>query len=161
GDVARAGELDVILADPGVDMPGIDIVQPPDGADAAAAQLVTAINEHPLAAAALVMLLRGAANRSVIDGLVAESTPYSMLQARPDPANRARASAARLVADPDTALALPAVGMGVMPGAGGPVSRPRRIGRRRTAYLALSGVRLDATTACAWGLVDEVAASRP
>ena len=40
--------------------------------------------------------------------------------------------------------------------AGGTVSLPRRIGRQRTAYLALSGRRLDVATAHAWGLVDAV-----
>jgi enoyl-CoA hydratase/carnithine racemase len=48
--------------------------------------------------------------------------------------------------------------MGLIPGAGGTVSIPRRIGRQRTAYLALSGVRLDAETARRWGLIDEVRA---
>jgi enoyl-CoA hydratase/carnithine racemase len=279
-DLTRAAALDVVLADPGVDLPGIDIVQTPEGADAAAAQLVAAINEHPLASAALVMLLRGAANRSVGEGLVAESTTYSMLQAgpefcewlrlRPPPSRRddgpcarverddttlrvtlprphvhnafsarmreelldalavaaadpsitsvvldgdgpsfcsggdldefgtspdpatahlvrvARSAgaalhgvadrvtahihgacfgagielpafAARVVADPDTVIALPEVAMGLIPGAGGTVSLPRRIGPRRTAYLALSGARLDAPTALSWGLVDSVA----
>jgi enoyl-CoA hydratase/carnithine racemase len=46
--------------------------------------------------------------------------------------------------------------MGLVPGAGGTVSLPRRIGRQRTAWLALSGVRLDAATAHQWGLVDEI-----
>jgi len=36
------------------------------------------------------------------------------------------------------------------------VSLPRRIGRHRTALLALAGRRLDASTAMAWGLVDEL-----
>lgn len=67
------------------------------------------------------------------------------------------AFAGRVVARPGTEIALPEVGLGLVPGAGGTVSLPRRIGRHRTAYLALSGVRLDATTAHAWGLVDEVA----
>jgi enoyl-CoA hydratase/carnithine racemase len=44
--------------------------------------------------------------------------------------------------------------MGLIPGAGGTVSLPRRIGRWRTAYLALSGQRLDLPTALTWGLVD-------
>ena len=41
-------------------------------------------------------------------------------------------------------------------GAGGTVSLPRRIGRQRTLYLALSGARIPAETAHAWGLVDEL-----
>ena len=46
--------------------------------------------------------------------------------------------------------------MGLVPGAGGTASIPRRIGRQRTAYLALSNRRLDAETALAWGLIDEI-----
>jgi enoyl-CoA hydratase/carnithine racemase len=48
--------------------------------------------------------------------------------------------------------------MGLVPGAGGTASIPRRIGRQRTAYLALTGERIDAHTAHAWGLVDEIVA---
>jgi enoyl-CoA hydratase/carnithine racemase len=48
------------------------------------------------------------------------------------------------------------VGMGLIPGAGGTVSIPRRIGRWRTAWMALSGERVDAGTAHEWGLVDEL-----
>jgi Enoyl-CoA hydratase/isomerase len=51
---------------------------------------------------------------------------------------------------------LPEAGMGLIPGAGGTVSIPRRIGRWRTFYLAVTGHHLDAATALAWGLVDEV-----
>ena len=47
--------------------------------------------------------------------------------------------------------------MGLIPGAGGTVSLPARIGRHRTALLALAGVAIDAPTALAWGLVDEIA----
>lgn len=50
---------------------------------------------------------------------------------------------------------LPELTMGLIPGAGGTVSLPRRIGRWRTAYLALSGQRLDLPTALTWGLVDD------
>ena len=42
------------------------------------------------------------------------------------------AYARRVVAAPDTRLQLPEVAMGLIPGAGGTVSIPRRIGRRRT-----------------------------
>jgi enoyl-CoA hydratase/carnithine racemase len=55
-----------------------------------------------------------------------------------------------------TTFRLPEVGMGLIPGAGGTVSIPRRIGRWRTLYLALSGRPLDAETALGWGLVDAV-----
>ncbi|MFJ8023530.1 enoyl-CoA hydratase/isomerase family protein [Streptomyces sp. NPDC096311] len=68
------------------------------------------------------------------------------------------AFAGRVVATRDTVIRLPEVGMGLIPGAGGTVSIPRRIGRWRTLYLALSGVGLDAATAARWGLVDELTA---
>ena len=67
------------------------------------------------------------------------------------------AFAGRVVARPGSTFALPEVGMGLVPGAGGTVSIPHRIGRQRTAWLALTGESLDADTALAWGLVDEVA----
>jgi hypothetical protein len=54
----------------------------------------------------------------------------------------------------DAFFQLPELSMGLIPGAGGTVSLPRRIGRWRTAYLALSGLRLDLPTALTWGLVD-------
>jgi enoyl-CoA hydratase/carnithine racemase len=66
------------------------------------------------------------------------------------------AYASRVVAAPDTRVRLPEVAMGLVPGAGGTVSIPRRIGRWRTFYIALSGEYVDAATALAWGLVDEV-----
>ncbi len=66
------------------------------------------------------------------------------------------AFADRVIAEPGAFFVLPEVGMGLIPGAGGTVSIPRRIGRWRTAWLALSGERLDVDTALAWGLVDEV-----
>jgi enoyl-CoA hydratase/carnithine racemase len=62
----------------------------------------------------------------------------------------------RIVAHPDTRIALPELSLGLIPGAGGTVSLPRRIGAQRTAYLALSGAAIDAATALEWGLVDEV-----
>lgn len=62
----------------------------------------------------------------------------------------------RIIACEDAFFQLPEVGMGLIPGAGGTVSLPRRIGRQRTAWLGLSGQRIDAQTALGWGLVDEV-----
>ena len=58
--------------------------------------------------------------------------------------------------DPDATIGLPELALGLIPGAGGTVSITRRIGRWRTAYLVLSGCTIDAATALAWGLVDEV-----
>jgi hypothetical protein len=67
------------------------------------------------------------------------------------------AFAGRLEARRDAWFQLPELRYGLIPGAGGTVSIPRRIGRQRTAYLALSMRRLPAATALAWGLVDALA----
>jgi enoyl-CoA hydratase/carnithine racemase len=66
------------------------------------------------------------------------------------------AFAARVLAAPDTRISLPELSLGLIPGAGGTVSLPARIGRHRTARLGLVGEPIDAATALAWGLVDEV-----
>ena len=66
------------------------------------------------------------------------------------------AFSAHVTATPDTFFQLPEVAMGLIPGAGGTVSLVKRIGRQRTAYVALSNARIDATTALAWGLIDEI-----
>jgi enoyl-CoA hydratase/carnithine racemase len=63
---------------------------------------------------------------------------------------------ARIVAAPNSFFWLPEVGLGLVPGAGGTVSLPRRIGRQRTAWLALTRRRLDAEAARSLGLVDEI-----
>lgn len=69
------------------------------------------------------------------------------------------AFAGRLTARPDCRISLPEIGLGLVPGAGGTVSLPRRIGRHRTALLALTGDVIDAATAMAWGLVDAIDAN--
>lgn len=66
------------------------------------------------------------------------------------------AFAGRLTADPGTTFRLPELSMGLLPGAGGTVSLTHRIGRWRTAWMALSGATVDAATAQLWGLVDGV-----
>jgi hypothetical protein len=66
------------------------------------------------------------------------------------------AFAGRVVATPNAGFRLPEIGMGLIPGAGGTVSIPRRVGRWRALHLALTGEVLDAPTALDWGLVDEV-----
>jgi enoyl-CoA hydratase/carnithine racemase len=66
------------------------------------------------------------------------------------------AFADRVVAAPDVAIQLPELALGLVPGAGGTVSVTRRIGRRRTAWLVLTGTFLDAPTALRWGLVDAI-----
>jgi len=66
------------------------------------------------------------------------------------------AFAARVLARANVLFQLPEVSMGLVPGAGGTASIARRIGRQRTAWMALSGARIDAETAIDWGLVDEI-----
>jgi len=66
------------------------------------------------------------------------------------------AFAGRVVARPDATFRLPELSMGLVPGAGGTVSIPRRIGRERFRSMALTGAMIDATTALSWGLVDEI-----
>ena len=56
----------------------------------------------------------------------------------------------------DTVIGLPELALGLVPGAGGTVSITHRVGRRRTAFLGLSGARIDACTALRWGLVDVI-----
>ncbi len=68
------------------------------------------------------------------------------------------AFAGTVIAHPSTVVGLPEVSLGLVPGAGGTASLPRRVGRHRTARLALTGERIDAGTALAWGLVDRVEA---
>jgi hypothetical protein len=64
------------------------------------------------------------------------------------------AFAHRVVADRSTRISLPEVHLGLIPGAGGTVSLPRRIGRHATMLLAVGLPWIDAATALGWGLVD-------
>jgi enoyl-CoA hydratase/carnithine racemase len=66
------------------------------------------------------------------------------------------AAAGRVVARAGSVFRLPEVSMGLIPGAGGTASLPRRIGRQRAAWLAISGATLDAESARVWGLLDAV-----
>lgn len=51
---------------------------------------------------------------------------------------------------------LPELKYGLIPGAGGTASLPRRIGRQKTAYMALTMEKISAKTALDWGLVDGI-----
>jgi enoyl-CoA hydratase/carnithine racemase len=66
------------------------------------------------------------------------------------------AFARHVVATDDTRLGLPELGLGLVPGAGGTVSLPARIGRHRTLRLLLLGDTISAPVALGWGLVDEI-----
>lgn len=65
------------------------------------------------------------------------------------------AFADQVLARDDAIIQLPELAMGLVPGAGGTVGITARIGRWRTAYLALSGASIGVRTALDWGLVDE------
>jgi enoyl-CoA hydratase/carnithine racemase len=66
------------------------------------------------------------------------------------------AFAGHVVAADDARVGLPELGLGLVPGAGGTVSLPARIGRHRTfELLALDGT-ISASAAREWGLVDEL-----
>ncbi|MGM7671121.1 enoyl-CoA hydratase/isomerase family protein [Microbacterium sp. A93] len=64
------------------------------------------------------------------------------------------AFASRITATPGAFFRLPELQMGLIPGAGGCVSIPRRIGRFRTLYMVLSGITVRADRALRWGLID-------
>jgi enoyl-CoA hydratase/carnithine racemase len=66
------------------------------------------------------------------------------------------AFAGRLTATPDAWFQLPELTMGLIPGAGGCVSVPRRIGRQRAGLMILSSRRINAPTALRWGLIDAI-----
>lgn len=66
------------------------------------------------------------------------------------------AFAGRVVAHPDATFSLPELALGLVPGAGGTVSLPRRIGRHGTAHLLFTARPIDAATARSRGLVDEI-----
>ncbi len=64
---------------------------------------------------------------------------------------------ADIAAGPAARFALPELAMGLIPGAGGTLSIPRRIGRRRTLRWLLLGSEIGPETALDWGLVDRLA----
>lgn len=60
------------------------------------------------------------------------------------------------IASANAELGLPEVRLGIMPGYGGTQRLPRLIGRRRALELMLTGERISAQTALAYGLVNRV-----
>ncbi len=60
------------------------------------------------------------------------------------------------VARRDATLGFPETGLGLVPGGGGTQRAPRLIGRGRASWLLLSGERISASQAEAWGLVEFV-----
>lgn len=63
------------------------------------------------------------------------------------------AGAGRRTARGDAWFQLPELAMGLIPGAGGTVTVARAIGRQRAAWMMLTGQRVRARQALAWGLI--------
>ncbi len=62
----------------------------------------------------------------------------------------------KVVAQEATVFELPEIRYGLIPGAGGTVSLPRRIGRQKTFLMAILGNRISAEEAKEIGLVDQI-----
>ena len=73
-----------ISPDPADDPPALCDVVVADGADVDVDAIEATVTSNPLASTALATLLRGAAERSTSEGLLAESAVYSTLQAGPE-----------------------------------------------------------------------------
>ena len=71
------------------------------------------------------------------------------------------AFASRVFGNESVEIFLPEISMGLISGAGGTVSLPRRIVPQKTAYLAMSGKTLSLSDALAWGLIDEAVEYEP
>jgi enoyl-CoA hydratase/carnithine racemase len=65
-----------------------------------------------------------------------------------------------LTASPRAWFQLPELTMGLIPGAGGCVSVPQRMGWEMAALFILSGKRINAQTALSWGLIDAIVDGR-
>jgi enoyl-CoA hydratase/carnithine racemase len=63
----------------------------------------------------------------------------------------------RIIAD-DAIFGMPEVALGLVPDTGGTQILPALVGPARAKYLIMSGARVNATTAFAWGLAEEVVA---
>lgn len=61
-----------------------------------------------------------------------------------------------LIASDSAVFAQPELSVGTIPGMGATQRLPRRIGRYRANDMILTGRRIDAHTACSWGLVSQV-----
>jgi hypothetical protein len=147
---ALAGALAIAAADP-----GLRVVLRGAGPDFCAGGDLDEFGSRPDPAIAhLIRLTRSPA--SLMHVLAGRTTAYlhgSCLGAGIE----LPAFAGRVVAADNSRLGLPELRLGLVPGAGGTASLPRRIGRWRTAFLALSGQLLGAEEALRWGLVDAVA----
>jgi hypothetical protein len=147
---ALIGALDVAAADPTIDQVRIDGAGPAfcSGGD---------LDEFgTLPDPATAHLIRTTRSVGARLALLSERTEIRLHGACVGAGIELPAFAGRVVAHPEARFMLPEVGMGLVPGAGGTASIPRRTGRQRCAWLALSGEWLDAPTAVRWGLADEI-----
>jgi enoyl-CoA hydratase/carnithine racemase len=134
--------------------PGIRVVLDADGPDFCAGGDLDEFGSRPDPAIAhLARLTRSPAR--LLHRLSARTTAY-LHGACLGAGIELPAFAARVHAAEDARIGLPEISLGLMPGAGGTVSLPLRIGRWRTAFLALTGEPVDARTALQWGLVDTI-----
>jgi enoyl-CoA hydratase/carnithine racemase len=101
-------------------------------------------------------LIRTAANTAPLFVALADRLQFDVHGAAVGAGCELAAFARHVTATGDATFRLPEVSMGLVPGAGGTVSVPRRVGRHRAAWLMLSGESIDASTALDWGLVDEL-----
>jgi len=62
-----------------------------------------------------------------------------------------------IAASPKASFGFPETGLGIYPGLGGTARLPRRVGLPLAKFLVYTGQILDASTALAWGLIDEIA----
>ena len=101
-------------------------------------------------------LVRTSRNAGIVLTRVADRVEFRVHGACVGAGVELPAFCSRVFATPDATFRLPEIAMGLVPGAGGTSSIPRRIGRHRTAVMALLGAPIDATTALQWGLIDGI-----
>ena len=132
------------------------------------ALVVTGAGERAFCAGSDIKEFGGVADDVVGKKLAAENAAFARLAAFPTPTIAAIDGVAfggglelavccdLLVAGAEARLALPEVKLGVFPGSGGTIRVPRRIGEGRAKQLMFTGEPIDAATALAWGLVNQV-----
>lgn len=132
------------------------------------ALIVTGAGERAFCAGSDIKEFAAVADDVVGKKLGAENAAFSRLAAFPKPTIAAIDGVAYggglelavccdlLIAGAEARLALPEVKLGVFPGSGGTVRVPRRIGEARAKQLMFTGEPIDAATALAWGLVNQV-----
>ena len=130
--------------------------------------IVTGAGERAFCAGSDIKEFSSVADDVVGKKLGAENAVFSRLAAFPKPTIAAIEGVAfggglelavccdLLIAGAGARLALPEVKLGVFPGSGGTIRVPRRIGESRAKQLMFTGEPIDAATALAWGLVNQV-----